>query len=113
MKLFKTARLSCRACSIVLNPDDRAVITAFDDLCHTVQSVFSLEDNSAQDDKFSKRAALELKAQGQFLTLMGILQYEQHYKNHEEQTASERRQVKLVNDAIKFIAAHYKEKHLA
>lgn len=91
------------------NPDDRAVITAFDDLCHTVQSVFSLEDNSAQDDKFSKRAALELKAQGQFLTLMGILQYEQHYKNHEEQTASERRQVKLVNDAIKFIAAHYKE----
>lgn len=91
------------------NPDDRAVITAFDDLCHTVQSVFSLEDNSAQDDKFSKRAALELKAQGLFLTLMGILQYEQHYKNHEEQTASERRQVKLVNDAIKFIAAHYKE----
>ena len=91
------------------NPDDRAVITAFDDLCHTVQSVSSLEDNSAQDDKFSKRAALELKAQGQFLTLMGILQYEQHYKNHEEQTASERRQVKLVNDAIKFIAAHYKE----
>lgn len=91
------------------NPDDRAVITAFDDLCHTVQSVFSLEDNSAQDDKFSKRAALELKAQGQFLTLMGILQYEQHYKNHEEQTAPERRQVKLVNDAIKFIAAHYKE----
>ena len=91
------------------NPDDRAVITAFDDLCHTVQSVFSLEENSAQDDKFSKRAALELKAQGQFLTLMGILQYEQHYKNHEEQTASERRQVKLVNDAIKFIAAHYKE----
>ena len=91
------------------NPDDRAVITAFDDLCHTVQSVFSLEDNSAKDDKFSKRAALELKAQGQFLTLMGILQYEQHYKNHEEQTASERRQVKLVNDAIKFIAAHYKE----
>lgn len=91
------------------NPDDRSVITAFDDLCHTVQSVFSLEDNSAQDDKFSKRAALELKAQGQFLTLMGILQYEQHYKNHEEQTASERRQVKLVNDAIKFIAAHYKE----
>lgn len=60
------------------NPDDRAVITAFDDLCHTVQSVFSLEDNSAKDDKFSKRAALELKAQGQFLTLMGILQYEQH-----------------------------------
>lgn len=91
------------------NPDDRSVITAFDDLCHTVQSVFSLVDNSAQDDKFSKRAALELKAQGQFLTLMGILQYEQHYKNHEEQTASERRQVKLVNDAIKFIAAHYKE----
>lgn len=91
------------------NPDDRTVITAFDDLCHTVQSVFSLEDNSAQDDKFSKRAALELKAQGQFLTLMGILQYEQHYKNHEEQTDSERRQVKLVNDAIKFIAAHYKE----
>ena len=91
------------------NPDDRAVITAFDDLCHTVQSVFSLEDNSAKDDKFSKRAALELKAQWQFLTLMGILQYEQHYKNHEEQTASERRQVKLVNDAIKFIAAHYKE----
>ena len=91
------------------NPDDRAVITAFDDLCHTVQSVFSLEDNSAQDDKFSKRAALELKAQGQFLTLMGILQYEQHYKKQEEQTASERRQVKLVNDAIKFIAAHYKE----
>lgn len=91
------------------NPDDRAVITAFDDLCHTVQSVFSLEDNSAKDDIFSKRAALELKAQGQFLTLMGILQYEQHYKNHEEQTASERRQVKLVNDAIKFIAAHYKE----
>lgn len=91
------------------NPDDRSVITAFDDLCHTVQSVFSLEDNSTQDDKLSKRAALELKAQGQFLTLMGILQYEHHYKNHEEQTASERRQVKLVNDAIKFIAAHYKE----
>lgn len=91
------------------NPDDRAVITAFDDLCESVQMVFALEDKSKKDDKFSNRAALELKAYGQFLTLVGILQYEQHYKTHEEQSASERRQVKLVNDAVKFIAAHFKE----
>ena len=109
IEAIKNGQIKLQSVFYRTNPDDRAVITAFDDLCHTVQSVFSLEDNSAQDDKFSKRAALELKAQGQFLTLMGILQYEQHYKNHEEQTASERRQVKLVNDAIKFIAAHYKE----
>ncbi len=91
------------------NPDDRNAIAAFEDLCETVELAFSLRSRIKDSIGVSKRSALEVKAYGQLLSLLGVLQYEQHYVIFGNKAAHSKKQQKVMNDLIRYILSHYKE----
>lgn len=91
------------------NQDDRNVITAIEDLCETVEQAIKLRGQSQDYATNAKRSALEIKAYGQLLTALGILQYEQHYATYESKVPPTKKQLKVMNDIIRYILCHYKE----